>query len=81
MEAAKVAQLVEHVPEEHVVAGSSPALGTRKKADESPSFLLPGEKANFLAFDGREGRSNVSPKAKQTRRGREYLVRAIRFSG
>lgn len=26
---AKVAQLVEHVPEEDVVAGSSPALGTK----------------------------------------------------
>lgn len=28
---AKVAQLVEHVPEEDVVAGSSPALGTDLK--------------------------------------------------
>ena len=28
---AEVAQLVEHVPEEDVVAGSSPALGTNKE--------------------------------------------------
>lgn len=51
---AEVAQLVEHVPEEHRVGGSSPPLGTRKKL-ASASFFVAEE---FRACARNEAGSN-----------------------
>ncbi len=45
---AEVAQLVEHIPEEDGVGGSSPPLGTRESPPNGGFSIVPRESCNCL---------------------------------